>query len=85
MFQNSVLDFSRMSKELKEFLIVHVRDGARFKYKLMGVMVYFSPAKNKHQSILRSRFSQLVTKWPLIRFLQYKNQQMFAIYLFKNI
>jgi hypothetical protein len=25
---------------------MYVRDGARFKNKLMGVMVYFKPAKN---------------------------------------
>jgi hypothetical protein len=31
---------------------VPVCDGARFKYKLLGVMVYFLPAKNKHQSVL---------------------------------
>jgi hypothetical protein len=35
-----------------------VRDGARFKHKLMGVMVYFLPAKNKHQSVLRIRFPE---------------------------
>ncbi len=35
-----------------------VRDGTRFKYKLMGVMVYFYPAKNKHQSALRIRFPE---------------------------
>ncbi len=35
-----------------------VRDGARFKNKLMGVMVYFQPAKNKHQSISQIRFPE---------------------------
>jgi hypothetical protein len=33
-----------------------VRDGARFKYKLMGVMVYFLPAKNKQQSVIWINF-----------------------------
>jgi hypothetical protein len=32
-----------------------VPDSAEFKNKLMGVMVYFSPAKNKHQSVLKIR------------------------------
>ncbi len=33
-------------------LFYTVRDGAEFKNKLMGVMAYFYPAKNKHQSAL---------------------------------
>ncbi len=37
---------------------VFVRDGARFKYKLMGVMVIFYLRKNKHQSVLRTRFPE---------------------------
>jgi hypothetical protein len=32
---------------------ISVRDGAEFKNKLMEVMVYFYPAKNKHQSVLQ--------------------------------
>jgi hypothetical protein len=33
--------------------IISVRDGARIKYKLMGFMVYFEPAKNKHLLLYR--------------------------------
>ncbi len=35
----------------KFYFIIIVRNGARFKNKLIGVMVYFKPMKNKQQSV----------------------------------
>jgi hypothetical protein len=37
-------------------MTIAICNGARFKNKLMGVMVYFLPAKNKHQSLLQASF-----------------------------
>jgi hypothetical protein len=38
-------------------LFVPVHDGAKFKNKLMGVMVYFLTCENKHWSALQAWFA----------------------------